>query len=154
MIHDKRQFTIGLVLLAGFLGALALVFRPLENGQNTLDYLDGVFNSTSKASAYYIPVARERVRKLGAAPVSARIAAKGPRRASEAEALFRSAGASVAVEADRGHDVRAEHLGEQLAATVDHGRLLREVGRAVDHPEQFHQAKDVVERLEFLPQRR
>ena len=62
MIHDKRQFLVGVVLMACFLGGLALVFHPMfEGGRNTLDYLDGVFNSTSKASAYYIPATQAKL---------------------------------------------------------------------------------------------
>ncbi len=101
MIRDRREFGIGAALVAVFAAALAVIFRPMGDGGNALDYLDGVFNSTSKASAYYIPATRERARKLGAAPVSAKLAAKGARQAAEAEALFRSAGATVASEGKR-----------------------------------------------------
>jgi len=99
MIHDRRQFLIGVVLMAGFLGGLVLVFRPMsENGQNLLDYLDGVFNSTSKASAYYIPAARARAEKLGAAPIAVKIRAKGSGEAAQMETLLRLSGASVAMQ--------------------------------------------------------
>jgi hypothetical protein len=112
-LHDRREFGIGIALLVVFVAALALVFRPaLEGGRNVLDYLDGVFNSTSKASAYYIPAARERARKLGAAPVTAKIAARGLRQASDAQMLFRSAGAAVAVD------------GERLSISGDLGAIL------------------------------
>jgi hypothetical protein len=99
MIHDKRQFGIGVALMAVFLVGLALIFRPMfENGTNALDYLDGVFNSTSKASAYYIPAAREKARKLGTSPVAVTIRAKGPEQARDLEKLLRAAGATVSVE--------------------------------------------------------
>ncbi len=114
MIHDKRQFTIGLVLLAGFFGALVLVFRPTASGQNTLDYLDGVFNSTSKASAYYIPAARAKAAALGAAPLAVKFRAKGPAQAARMEALLRAAGATVARD------------GTALSVSGDLGRILAE----------------------------
>ncbi len=99
MIRDKRQFGIGAALLAVFLGGLALVFRPMfGDGRNALDYLDGVFNSTSKASAYYIPAVRQRASKLGAAPISVTIEAKGRQQALQAERLLRAAGAAVAID--------------------------------------------------------
>jgi hypothetical protein len=99
MIHDKRQFLVGAAMMAAFLAALVLVFRPMfANGQNALDYLDGVFNSTSKASAYYIPAVRERVRKLGAAPVAVAIRPKGTEQARQMEKLLRTAGATVAID--------------------------------------------------------
>jgi hypothetical protein len=102
MIHDGRQFGIGLALMAVFLVGLALVFRPMfGEGKNALDYLDGVFNSTSKASAYYIPAARKRAEELGAARVEVRIAVRGPEQAQRIERLFQAAGATVAAEGTR-----------------------------------------------------
>jgi hypothetical protein len=130
VIHDKRQFTIGLVLLAGFLGALALVFRPLANGQNTLDYLDGVFNSTSKASAYYIPAARAKAEKLGAAPVVVKIRARTAAQAVQAESLLRAAGATVA--RDGAALSVSGDLGPVLAAALgDADAMFRNEGAAV-----------------------
>jgi len=115
MIHDSRQFGIGVALMAVFLAALVLIFRPMfANGQNTLDYLDGVFNSTSKASAYYIPAAREKAAKLSGSPLAATITAKSPEQALRAEKLFRAAGAEVAIE------------GRKLAVSGDLGRILGE----------------------------
>jgi hypothetical protein len=115
MIHDKRQFLIGAVLMAGFLAALAAVFRPMfENGQNLLDYLDGVFNSTSKASAYYIPATRAKASKLGAVPISVQIRAKGSAQAVEMETLLRASGASVSTR------------GAALTVEGDLGRILAE----------------------------
>jgi hypothetical protein len=115
-IRDRREFGIGVGLLAVFLAALTLVFRPMfEDGKNALDYLDGVFNSTSKASAYTIPAAQAKARKLGTTPIAVKIEARGPGRASQAERLFRAAGASVAVE------------GETLSLSGDLGRILAEV---------------------------
>lgn len=113
MIHDKREFGIGLALMAIFLGGLALVFSPLfDNGKNALDYLDGVFNSISKASAYFIPASIEKARKLEGVAVSVRIEASSTEQASRMEKLFRSGGASV-------------HLdGTSLAVSGDLGRIL------------------------------
>lgn len=115
MIHDKRQFLVGVVLMACFLGGLALVFRPMfEGGRNTLDYLDGVFNSTSKASAYYIPATQAKARELGAAPISVAIRAKGAAQAAQIETLLRTAGATVKRE------------GEALSVSGDLARILAE----------------------------
>jgi hypothetical protein len=113
MIHDKREFGIGLLLMAIFLGGLALVFSPLfENGKNALDYMDGVFNSISKASAYFIPASIEKAKALEGAAVSLRIEAKSPEQASRMEKLLGSAGATVAVE------------GTRLGVSGDLGRIL------------------------------
>lgn len=114
MIHDKREFGIGLLLMAIFLGGIALVFSPLfENGKNALDYLDGVFNSVSKASAYFIPASVEKAKQLEGRSVSVRLEAKDALQASRLEKLLGSAGAAVAVE------------GKRLTVSGDLGRILR-----------------------------
>ncbi len=113
MIHHRREFGIGLFLLAIFLGGLALVFSPLlENGKNALDYLDGVFNSISKASAYFIPASIEKARKVEGVAVSVRVEAANADQAAQMGTLLRSGGASVRIE------------GTGVAASGDLGRIL------------------------------
>ena len=56
MIHDKKEFALGVALIVVFVAVLVVIFAPLhDGGRNTLDYLDSTFNSISKDSAYYIP---------------------------------------------------------------------------------------------------
>jgi hypothetical protein len=113
MIHDKRQFGIGAMLMAVFAGGLVLIFSPIfENGRNALDHMDGVFNSISKASAYYIPGSMEKARRLEGTTVSVKIKANGPEEASRMEKLFSAAGATVHVD------------GTKLAVSGDLGRIL------------------------------
>ena len=114
MIHDKREFAIGAGLMVVFLVALGVVFSPVfGNGRNALDYLDGVFNSISKASAYYVPASVERARKLEGTAVSVRISAQGRWQAARMEKLFRAAGVSATAE------------GEKLSVAGDLGGILR-----------------------------
>jgi hypothetical protein len=117
MIHDRRQFAIGAVLMVVFLAGLAVVFRPMfAGGKNLLDYLDGVFNSTSKASAYYVPAAREKAAKLGAAPVAVVLSVKGPQ-GLRAEQVLGAAGAAVRAEGARLHV--SGDLGRILTTALD-----------------------------------
>ena len=53
-----------------------------------------------------------------------------------------------ALNADRRAGFRAEHLGQQFAATVDHGRVLREIGRGVDQAHDLDHSFHPVERPE------
>jgi hypothetical protein len=115
MIHDKQRFGIGVALMAVFVVALVLIFRPMfADGKNALDYLDGVFNSTSKASAYYIPAAKEKAAKLSGSALAATITAKSPEQALRTEKLFRAAGAGVTIE------------GTKLSISGDLGRIVGE----------------------------
>ena len=113
MIHDKKEFGIGLALMAGFLVALVAIFSPLfEGGRNTLDYLDGVFNSISKDSAYYIPKVTEKVSKHDGTVVTLNLKAADQPQAARMEKLFAAAGASVVMD-----DVK-------LSVTGDFGKML------------------------------
>jgi hypothetical protein len=55
MIANKKEFYGGLGLLIGFVVVLAVIFSPIFKGHNGLEYLDNLYNSISKGSAYYIP---------------------------------------------------------------------------------------------------
>lgn len=113
MIHDKKEFGIGLVLIAGFFLALFAMFSPLfEGGRNTLDYLDGVFNSISKDSAYYIPGITEKARKHDGTVVTLSLEATDDPQAARMEKLFAITGATVARD------------GAKLSVTGDFGKML------------------------------
>jgi hypothetical protein len=56
MIADKKTFSMGALMLTGFLAVLVAMFMPLfGGGQNALNVMDNLYNSISKGSAYYIP---------------------------------------------------------------------------------------------------
>jgi len=113
MIHDKKEFGIGLVLIAGFFLALFAMFSPLfEGGRNTLDYLDGVFNSISKDSAYYIPGITEKARKHDGTVVTLSLKAADDPQAIRMEKLFAITGVTVTRD------------GAKLSVTGDFGKML------------------------------
>ncbi len=61
MIADKKEFYGGLGLLIGFVVVLVVIFSPVFKGQNGLEYLDDLYNSISKGSAYYIPKVKKEI---------------------------------------------------------------------------------------------
>lgn len=52
MIANKKRFSTGLGMIAAFIVILIIIFMPVFGGQNGLDYLDNLYNSISKGSAY------------------------------------------------------------------------------------------------------
>lgn len=113
MIHDKKEFGLGLALMAGFLVVLVFLFMPLfADGKNTIDYLDNVFNSISKNSAYYIPEVGKKAAAHVDKQVSLTIQASDAAQAGRMEKLLAQAGAGVT------------RTGTQLAINADLGRLL------------------------------
>ena len=60
MIADPRKFYIGVGLLAFFAVVLVIFFLPVLDGKNPMTYLDSLYNSISKQSAYHIPELKQQ----------------------------------------------------------------------------------------------
>ena len=97
MIADKKEFYGGFALLVGFFVVLAIMFSPVFEGQNALNYLDSLYNTISKGSAYYIPKLKKDVADFKAEPVSITITMKDPQQAEKTALLFIKSGASADV---------------------------------------------------------
>jgi len=97
MIADKKEFYGGFALLVGFFVVLAIMFSPVFEGKNALDYLDSLYNTISKGSAYYIPKLKKEVSEFKAEPVSMTITMKDPQQAEKTALLFTKSGASAEV---------------------------------------------------------
>lgn len=55
MITDKKLFYGGVVMMLSFLCILTVIFLPVFDDKNALEYMDELYNSISKQSAYSIP---------------------------------------------------------------------------------------------------
>jgi len=97
MIARKKEFTTGLVLLIAFFVVLFIFFSPVFKGQNGLDYLDSLYNSISKGSAYFIPKLKEEAKPFNGANVELSFAMANPAQAQQTAQLFMKAGAMVNV---------------------------------------------------------
>jgi len=64
MIAKRKEFYTGAFMLLAFAAVLAFIFSPIYHGKNGLCFLDNMFNSMSKGSAYYIPVVKTEAAKL------------------------------------------------------------------------------------------
>ena len=95
MIAKKGKFALGLVMLIAFFVVLFIFFSPIFAGQNGLDYLDSLYNSISKGSAYYIPYAKEQAGTIAGTTVDLSLELKDEQMADQAAALFTRAGASA-----------------------------------------------------------
>ncbi len=95
MIAHKREFYSGLGLLAGFMGVLVVIFLPIFKGQNGLDYMDSLYNSISKGSAYYIDELQEKSQSYAGQEIVVTLAMTDEKQAKETALLFTSSGASV-----------------------------------------------------------
>ena len=95
MIARKKEFSLGLGLLVAFFVVLFLFFSPLFDGHNGLDYLDNLYNSISKGSAYYIPKLKEDAKAFNGSAVEMAFSMANPAQAQQTAQLFMKSGAMV-----------------------------------------------------------
>jgi hypothetical protein len=97
MIKKKKEFTLGLAMFISFFVVLFIIFSPVFDGHNGLEYLDRLYNSIAKGSAYYIPKVREDIKQLGESSVDLTLTMDSPAQAQQTATLFMQAGALVNV---------------------------------------------------------
>ena len=97
MIARKKEFSLGLGLLVAFFVVLVIFFSPVFNGHNGLDYLDSLYNSISKGSAYYIPKLKEDAKAFNGSAVEMNFSMASPAQAQQTAQLFMKSGAMVNV---------------------------------------------------------
>lgn len=130
MIARKKEFTIGAVLLAAFFVVLFIFFSPVFQGKNGLDFLDSLYNSISKGSAYYIPKLRDEARSFAGQAVEVSFAMPNAAQAQKAAQLFMKAGALVNV-SDATLKVSGD-LGKILdSALADADAMYKNDGKAI-----------------------
>ena len=98
MIANKSKFTTGMILMVLFTAVFIAIFMPLFGGQNGLEYLDNLYNSISKGSAYYIDGAREEVNALDDASITLSLTMKSDMQARQTMPLLAKTGARVDLE--------------------------------------------------------
>ena len=97
MIANRKKFILGLAMLATFIVVLIIFFSPVFGGKNGLEYLDDLYNSISKGSAYYIPKLREEVQSFAGSTVEMTLTLKSTDQARQTSLLFEKAGALINV---------------------------------------------------------
>ncbi len=93
MVHNKKEFTGGIVLLVIFFIVLFAMFQPLFDGHNAMAYLDNLYNSISKGSAYYVNNLREEAKSVGDFEVNVTMNLESEAQASDSVVLITTAGA-------------------------------------------------------------
>jgi hypothetical protein len=112
MIAKEKEFYTGLGLIIGFVIVLILFFLPFYRGKNGLNYLDNLYNSISKGSAYYIPKVKEEADKFKGDMVNMTLSMANAKQAEESALLFKAGGAEASVN------------GAVLKVTGDLGKIL------------------------------
>ena len=95
MIPDKIKFYTGVGMLVLFAGVLAIMFSPVFDGKNGMQYVDELYNSISKGSAYYIPNVQKDSAEFVGTPLVATINMKTAEQADQTALLYQDSGAEA-----------------------------------------------------------
>jgi len=112
MIAHKKEFYGGIAMMLAFIVVIIIIFSPVFNGKNGLQYMDDLYNCISKGSAYTIPQLKEKANKFMGNTVNATLALKDNEQAEKTAFLLKKAGVSVIIS------------GFELKVTGDFGKIL------------------------------
>lgn len=112
MIENKKEFYGGSALLVIFFIILIIMFCPIIKGHDALEYLDSLYNSISKGSAYYIPKIKKESDKFKGNVVSVNLTMADKKQAEQTAGLFKAGGAEVTI------------TGDNLKVSGDLGKIL------------------------------
>jgi hypothetical protein len=127
MIANKPKFMTGLTLMVLFSAVFIAIFMPLFGGKNGLEYLDNLYNSISKGSAYYIDSVRKDVQTIKTPDLTMTLTMKSEVQAQQTVPLFMKAGAQV------GQD------GAQLTVT---GNMIQILNHCLDDAQHMYDNDD------------
>jgi hypothetical protein len=123
LVTDKLKFYTGLGMLALFIVMLVVIFSPIFGGKNGLQYLDELYNSLSKGSAYFIPELQEESLEYIGTSTDVIIEMESEEQAEQTALLYREAGAEVVTS------------GAELEINGDLGQIL---GTSLDDADAMH----------------
>jgi len=112
MIARKKPFYSGAIMMFIFAVVLITIFSPVFGDKNGLEYLDDLYNSISKGSAYYIPKVKQETDKFKGKSISMTLDLVDKEHAQQTALLFTKAGASIELSANK------------LEVTGDFGKIL------------------------------
>ena len=112
MIANKKEFYGGFAMMLVFIMVMVIIFLPVFNGKNGLQYMDDLYNCISKGSAYTIPNLKEKANKFMGDTVNLTLAMKDNDQAAKTASLLEKAGASVTIS------------GSELKVNGDFGNIL------------------------------
>ena len=168
MIAHKKEFFGGAAMLAIFAIALVLIFSPLIQGKNGLEYLDELYNSISKGSAYYIPKMKEEAKAFEGNSVTVEVKVADKDLASQTALLFKSSGAGVdltqaglkvtgdlgnilaeciadsdTMYANQGKKISGKYGYEERQALYNWWKALKEMDKSLTNQKKYREAKVV-----------
>jgi len=113
MIANAKKLIGGLAMMGTFIVVLIIIFMPVFDGQNGLDYLDQLYNSISKGSAYKnIKQLKGEIGAFDGSRINCTLTLHSQEEARQAALLFEKSGATASIS------------GSKLKISGDLGKIL------------------------------
>ncbi len=141
MIHNKKEFTGGLALLVVFFIVLFAMFQPLFDGHNSMAYLDNLYNSISKGSAYYVDNLREEAKSVAGSEVNVTMKMESESQAADSVVLITAAGATASA-SGKELTISGDYLAILNAILDDADRMYHNDGAALKVKYPSFESKD------------
>lgn len=130
MIHNKKEFTGGITLLVVFFIVLIAMFQPIFDGHNAMGYLDNLYNSISKGSAYYVDNLKEEAQTVSGYQVNVTMKMQSEEQAADSVALITAAGATASAQGKE-LTVSGDYLAILSASLDDADKMYHNDGAAL-----------------------
>lgn len=95
LIRNPKMFNMGALFAFTFLGVLFMIFSPVFDGKNGLEFADESFNKLAKGSSYFIPKVSRTVQTIAGKSISASITLDKSEDAANTEKILSLAGVKV-----------------------------------------------------------
>ena len=140
MSLQRKSLVKGIVLLVSFAVVLVLLFLPLINGHNTLEFLDNLYNSISKGSANYLPNVQESVRQFPPREIDVVLTLADDRQAAHTAQMIAGAGARAQAEGNQ-VKVKGDLAGILSGAIADAEKMYANQGEAIKKKYEFDERR-------------
>jgi hypothetical protein len=141
MIHNKKEFTGGLVLIVAFFIVLIAMFQPIFDGHNAMGYLDNLYNSISKGSAYYVDNLKEEAKTVSGYQVNVTMKMESEAQAADSVTLITAAGATATAQGKE-LTVSGDYLAILSASLEDADKMYHNDGAALKAKYPIYESKD------------
>lgn len=141
MIHNKKEFTGGIALLVVFFIVLFAMFQPLFDGHNAMGYLDNLYNSISKGSAYYVDNLKEEAKTVSGYQVNVTMKMENETQAADSVALITAAGATATAQGKE-LTISGDYFAILSASLDDADRMYHNDGAALKAKYPVFESKD------------
>ncbi|MFO7707905.1 MAG: hypothetical protein R6V84_07005 [Desulfobacterales bacterium] len=130
MSSQKQNMFKGIALIVSFTVVLVLLFLPLFNGHNALEFLDNLYNSISKGSANYLPSVKADVQRFQSNSIDVTLAMADEKQASQTAQLITAAGGRARADGKQ-LKIEGDLSGILSSAIADAEKMYANQGEAV-----------------------